>query len=466
MYKNYVIFIQIFLLNCLPVAKTEEELLVTEINWRKINDVEKLSEYAKNEDLGFQLAAVRQARRLLSCKKAPPYDKFIQSGILPTLVKFMDSKNTTLQFDSTWILAHIASGTGEQTAAIVEAGSIPSFINLLNSPNKEIQSQALWGLKIQSQALWGLSHIIDKSPESRNECINSGIIQAFAKLADSEVTNLANLRNIAWSLKNLCKHEIGNNLMKIEVIQEILPIFEKFLESNDSLILSETLSGVANCGNGSHTRIQTIISYKNLIKKIIPFLKYSNAKVQHSALNVIKIISKGNVQQKKILLDNGILEYMLSPIKSQNKQIKHSVLYILGKIMSAKHQQNDQIWDPKLIHEIVKLLKYNDYQIRIDAAKIIVFISMQPKYIKTLIKYNVVSRLCKILRHPLKDENDSVVVLTALKNIIENSNKTEKKTILKEMKNSGGTSLFSNFENRENDKIKSICKEIINFFDN
>uniref|UniRef100_A0A914P7D6 Uncharacterized protein n=1 Tax=Panagrolaimus davidi TaxID=227884 RepID=A0A914P7D6_9BILA len=355
------------------IAKAEEELLVTEINWRKITDVESLAEYAINPDLGFQLAAVRQARRLLACKKVPPYDQFIESGIIPSLVKFMDSKNTTLQFDSTWILAHIASGTIEQTAAIVEADSIPSFINLLNSPNKEIKSQALWGL----------SHIIDKSPKSRNECINAGIISAFAKLADSEATNLADLRNIAWSLKNLCKQEIGNNLVKIE-----------------------------------------------------------------------------------ILLDNGILGYMLSLIRSQNKQIKHSVLYILGKIMSDKHQENEQIFDVKLIHEIVKLLKYNDYQIRIDAAKIIVSISMQPKYIKTLIKHNVISRLCKILRHPLKNDDDLVVILTDFKNIVENSNKNEKKMILKEMKNSGGTSLFSKFERHENERIKNICKEIIDFIDN
>uniref|UniRef100_A0A914XS16 Uncharacterized protein n=1 Tax=Panagrolaimus superbus TaxID=310955 RepID=A0A914XS16_9BILA len=202
---------------------------------------------------------------------------------------------TTLQFDAIWILAHIASGgTEEQTAAIVEADSIPHLIRLLNSENKEIVGQALLGL----------AHIINKNAKNRDKCINAGIVPALVKLATSESSNIAINRNIAWTLKNICKYSNSNDFVPIQVIQEILPLFSKFLKNEDSLILSETLMGIANCGNGSDIRIQTIINHQNIVKEVIPFLKSFNSKIQHSAFNVIKVIANGNIQQRHEFMTN------------------------------------------------------------------------------------------------------------------------------------------------------------------
>uniref|UniRef100_A0AC34F600 Importin subunit alpha n=1 Tax=Panagrolaimus sp. ES5 TaxID=591445 RepID=A0AC34F600_9BILA len=468
MYKKVFIFSDIFwiilfinIFACIKAeseakVESEEGLLVTEINWRKIDDVGKLAEYANiRNDLGFHLAAVRQARRLLACKKSPPYDNFIKSGIIPTLVKFLSSKNTTLQFDSTWILAHIASGgTEEQTAVIVEADAIPHFIRLLNSPNKEIVGQALLGL----------AHIINKNAENRDKCINAGIIPALIKLADSESSNIAINQNIAWTLKNICKHQNSNNLLPITVIQEIMPIFSNFLKSENALILSETLMGIANCGNGSRISREIIINHQKIVKKVIPaFLKSTNSKIQHSVLNVFKVIANGTIQQRKILLNDEILNPMKALIKSTNKHIKRDVLYIFEKIIETKNEQEiNYIFDAAFIHEIVKLLKFNDYKNRINAAKIISNISENPKIARILIKQNVIPRLCKILKHPFENDGDIICVLKTAKNILENSG-DKKSTIIEEINDAGGISLFLQFKIHRNDEVKKLTKEIIDF---
>merc|ERR1712198_298277 len=147
--------------------------------------LETIVERARNPDPNTQLAAVQAARKLLSSDRNPPIDALIMSGILPVLVGCLSTTDQpALQFESAWALTNIASGTSQQTQAVVAAGAVPLFLELLNSSHQNVCEQAVWAL----------GNIIGDGPVLRDFVIRHGVVTPLLTFIDPNVP-LTFLRN-------------------------------------------------------------------------------------------------------------------------------------------------------------------------------------------------------------------------------------------------------------------------------
>lgn len=209
-------------------------------------------EKAKSSEPATQLAAVQAARKLLSSDRNPPIDALINSGILPVLVGCLNaSDNPSLQFEAAWALTNIASGTSQQTQAVVEANAVPLFLNLLASPHQNVCEQAVWALGkyirypsidirqtknvralyvINNGKYFLAGNIIGDGPHLRDYVIGLGVVQPLLSFINPEIP-ISFLRNVTWVVVNLCRNK--DPPPPQQTISEILPALNMLIHHSD-----------------------------------------------------------------------------------------------------------------------------------------------------------------------------------------------------------------------------------------
>lgn len=348
---------------------------------------EGLLEALQSGDVGPRRAACMTFRQMLSREKNPPIDAVLQSGALPAFIEGLRSSDPTLQFEASWAITNVASGTTEHTRQVVQQGGVPEFVRLLSSPTTDVVEQAAWAL----------GNIAGDGPQHRATVLAAGalpqmVAQMLAQL-NAPTPKISLLRNATWSLSNMCRGKPGPAM---DIIAPALPVLARLLHMADDEVLQDSAWALSYISDGTNDRAQHVVA-ADVTDRLVELLGHANLRVVTPALRTLGNIVSGAEAETQAALDSGVLPAMEAMLQHQKKGIKKEACWLVSNITAGTSPQIQAVLDSGVIAHVMQLFDGDDVSVRKEAAWAIANVTAggSQQQIAAVVEQGAVQALCK-----------------------------------------------------------------------
>ncbi|ELA46784.1 hypothetical protein VCUG_01743 [Vavraia culicis subsp. floridensis] len=314
---------------------------------------------------------INQFRTSLSVENSPPIQSVIDSGLVPRFVELLSAecslyKNAdkrmvrSIRMEAAWALTNIASGTSEQTQAILDYGAIPLFADMLKENDEDLVDQAAWAF----------GNIAGDSEKMRDAAINCDVLKIVISLAAQLLKTNASLRvlkNCTWLVSNLNRGR--NPPPKLENMKASLEVLQQLINYKDDEVLNDTLWALSYICDNSAEAVDMVYS-TDVLDKTLNILRnhyeYNSVKVMLPAIRMVGNIITGKDEHVDMLLKRdvvGILKDIFQHFQGDValKKLRKEICWIFSNIACGTKDHisclvNEHIMD--LLYSTTNLQNY------------------------------------------------------------------------------------------------------------
>ncbi len=305
-----------------------------------------LLDASKSEQVHIE--SLTTIRRLISIATNPPIDLVTERpDVMARMVEALGPHHDTrLIYESAWAISNIASGSEEQTSAIVKAGCIEPLVELLML---ELAPE------VTEQALWALGNVAGDVVKHRNAVHAAGAMQpALAVCPPGTTVQL--LRQATWLLRTMAR---GKPLPPFAQVADALPELVRIIGDckDDAETVSNCvwgLSAISDCDDPA--ALESFLALDPL-PRMVAFLDSPENNIRKPAMRCIGNVARGHEAQTQAVIDSHALPKLVRHLTDADMEFRKEAAHTLSNIAAGSRFQIRSFLDAKALPPLYRIIE-------------------------------------------------------------------------------------------------------------